>query len=382
MKKALVLTLAFALGLGIAAFAAPLSGSWATDITLTLSSGNLTIAADADFSSALEVDYVVGGWTFGSDTGFDLAGWHTQKFTAVGVLGAFSFDSTLKFSPVDVAFSSWDTSGSVSIAGVSFGGEFLLADGSGWTFTAGGSAGDLTIDAAAYFNMDSLGNLVQTGSAAYCFCFTGVSFTVHFPFTCIEDVKTTLSFSQSGFDYVKFQASGIDIPGISWLTFSSTLKFTVDTKTLTLTPALNLGTPACVDLYVTLESNSETYVISGLDIYAIGLSTDIGGVSFSTLSIWDATTWAAEQDPNGLESWYNTYWERFIIASSSDSCCGGNFTFSVATYFLDTHTTLFDWGMTDVDVSYGIGSNFTVSSGLVVKTTGLTELSLGFTVTW
>ncbi|MCD6136270.1 hypothetical protein J7J63_06145, partial [Candidatus Bipolaricaulota bacterium] len=105
MKKALVLTLAFALGLGVAAFAnAPLSGSWCADISINPQSPAFTA-----FDNDITVDYTVGGWTFESVTGFSLTGWDTQEFTADGVLGAFTIGSDLVFNPGAASFTSWDT---------------------------------------------------------------------------------------------------------------------------------------------------------------------------------------------------------------------------------------------------------------------------------
>jgi hypothetical protein len=376
MKKALVLALTFVLGLGIAAFAGPLSGSWGTDIELTInpSGGAITVS---DFDSTLIVDYTVGGWTFESESGFDLNGWSTQSFSADGVLGAFTIGSDLVFSPSGASFTSWDTTGSVSIAGVSLDGEFLLTDNaSGWTFGASGGAGDLSLSATVYLNMDSDGNIVQTGS--YCFCFTSVDFDISFPFACIDLVDISLGFSSTGFDGVTFSASGIAVPGIAWLTFDADLTFDDGEtgKSLTLTPAISLGDFTCIELYYELIYEGTTgYKIEGIDFYGIALEYTWNGVSFSSASSFDADY---NEDITGNAA----YWEVFTIASTADSCCGGGFDFSVATYFDNDSTKLFDWGESDIDVSVGMGSNFSVSAGLVVDTTGFTELTVGFDVTW
>jgi len=107
MKKALVMTFVLVLGLGFAAFAADgLSG------TIDISASFVPDAADFDdfvksMSVTLEVDYAIGGWTFGSSTGFDLDGYSSQSFTAEGTLGAFSFTSTMKFKPNYVTKDVW-----------------------------------------------------------------------------------------------------------------------------------------------------------------------------------------------------------------------------------------------------------------------------------
>ena len=187
MKKALVVAMVMVLGLGVLAFAGPLTGTWDTSISIDPS-----VADFGDFfvsfSSTLGVDYTVGGWTFGSSSTFSQIGYSAQSFTATGVLGAFSFDSTMKFIPMAVtvteytvldpaptqtpgqvvlngcpelvgvdtlnpAFDDWTVSGSVSIAGVSFEGLFFLEGWGGGTTTTLG-----------YFYWDGSSALEQTGS--------------------------------------------------------------------------------------------------------------------------------------------------------------------------------------------------------------------------
>ena len=52
------------------------------------------------------------------------------------------------------------------------------------------------------------------------------------------------------------------------------------------------------------------------------------------------------------------------------------------TYFAANSTVLFDWAETDASISYGLGSNFTVSTGLNVTDAGFTKWTIGFDVTW
>ena len=384
MKKALVLTLAFALGLGIVAFAAPLSGEWCADITIDPQAQTQTFTA---FTSTITVDYTVGGWVFESVTGFSLTGWTEQAFSAVGVLGAFTIGSDLVFAPSTALFTSWDSTGSVSIAGVAFNGEFLLtATGSAWLFGATGGAGDLSLGATVYFNgiAGTYGLEVQTDG--YCFCFSSVDFTASFPFTCIDLVEVSLGFSAAtGFDGVTFSVSGIELPGISWITFDADLTFDIgDTgKELTLTPNLVLGDYSCITLYVAFinqdglscQSASQPLQITGIEVYGIGLTYSWNGVSFSSYSSFDV---AYNEDITGNAD----YWEVFSITSAADSCCGGGFSFALDTYFDCDSDVLFDWAETDASISYGLGSNFTITTGLNVTDLGFTEWSIGFCVTW
>ena len=79
------------LGLGALATAGTLSGSW--DLSLAFLPA---IGVD----TTLTVEYTVGGWTFASISDFnDADGFANQKFTANGVLGAFTFASEMVFLP-------------------------------------------------------------------------------------------------------------------------------------------------------------------------------------------------------------------------------------------------------------------------------------------
>ena len=98
LKKALVLTLVMVFGLGVMAWAAgPLSGTW--DATFTLDPSETTFADYIVLSSGLTVDYTIGGWVFGSVSGFSSDGWDAQSFSAAGALGAFTFTGTMNFLP-------------------------------------------------------------------------------------------------------------------------------------------------------------------------------------------------------------------------------------------------------------------------------------------
>jgi hypothetical protein len=422
MKKALVLALVFTFGLGIAAFAGPLSGSWCTDIEITIYPDGFMIVSD--FESKLIVDYTVCGWVFGSESVFELGGWTEQSFTADSVLGAFTFDSYLEFNPADATFTEWDSNVGVSIAGVAFDAEFLLTGtGAGWAFGASSGAGDCDFGANVYFNseMTTAGLVLQTDS--YCFCFTSVDFEISFPFACIDLVDVSIGFSSAGFDGITFSVSGIVVPGIAWLTFDVDLSFYADTlggKVMTLTPKIDLGDWLCIELFYDLITDG-TYNIEGINFWGLELDYTWNGVSFLSKSVFDWPThfiiagadlddftynevdkvWEYTGDPiEDCDDFYQalkdaSYWEVFTISSESDSCCGGAFDFSVSTYFSAWafnlycgeylyiyEPMLFGWGRTDIDVSIGLGSNFDVTLGLSVDVDGFNKATFGFCVTW
>ena len=370
MKRILVLSLMFIVGVGICGFAFPLSGTWETEIGINPQSPTFTA-----FNSTLTVDYTVGTWTFGSLTRFELSGWTAQSFSASGTIGAFTAASVVAFDPVGTAFSYWNSNVSAAIAGVTFGGAFYLTSaGSGWMFSTSGVEGDLSLSATAYFNYP-VPTTLQTNS--YCFCFTSVRFNASFPFACVDLVDVSLGFSAAdGFDGITFSLDTVSLPGLPFLTFDFDLTFSIQTegKVLTIVPTINLDSD-CIIIYAELVTGSSDWIITGLNIYGVGLRYSWTGLSFASYSSFDP-------GKNASLTGKSEYWEVFTITNNTDSCCGGEFEFSVSTYFSCDSTALFDWGETDIDVSVGIGSNFTLSTGILVDTTGIKEWTIGFAVTW
>lgn len=214
MKKAIVIAITMMLGLGLTAFAGPLTGSWASSLVVDPAASTFT-----SLSSTLAVDYTVSGWTFGSSSSFTLTGFSSQSFTAGGSFGAFTLSSTMTFDPMAVTvedytafwdaltvaptqtfatticpmtyttttepkFLTWKTEGSVSIGGVEIGALFYIdqsnydvirtnyltridsdvqttsyvcdsgVNGSGWRFKVAGTIGGITATSFTYFNLN------------------------------------------------------------------------------------------------------------------------------------------------------------------------------------------------------------------------------------
>jgi len=99
MKKALVMTFVLVLGLGFAAFAdGTLSGVWDTDISLYPAA---SVFGDfiKSFTTEVDVDYTIGGFTFGMESTFAVAGMTGMDFNVDGVLGAFTLKADIDFAP-------------------------------------------------------------------------------------------------------------------------------------------------------------------------------------------------------------------------------------------------------------------------------------------
>jgi len=417
MKKALVLSLAVVLGLGIASFAQTLSGSW--DTTVTIQPG---ILVQLGIDSELIVTYAVSGWTFTSDTVLDETGWQTQEFNVGGALGAFTLTSNLEFDPIHAAFDSWQVSGGLSLAGVTFDALFVLTNDSLQTesvgvndtalqLTGSGTAGN--VDVSVTLALGSAVQDVDPTSPGYLdewyvvddvcdFDFNGVTIGVTFPFCCAE-ITSEIAFNCDGFDYVNFTTSGILIPNLPWLKLAVDLNFTTDAKTLVLKPSFNFGAIACFNLYIGQfhstdgSSGSLPLTLGNIVIEGIGLTCDIGGVQFMGITWLDSGTdedfagHGGTSRPAALTVYVGdtpkTYWEMYQISTTDDGCCGP-FDFSIGVYFKQGGLQLFDVSLFKADMSIQVATQFTFSTGIImdleptVPGPAFTLWTVGFLVEW
>jgi hypothetical protein len=358
MKKALVLSLVFALGLGFAVSAQTLSGTW--DTTITIDPTGPTIGID----TSLTVDYTIGAWSFVTDITLDETGFVDMGFTVDGVLGAFTLGSTLDFDPVNALFEEWNVVAGVSIAGVTFGADFTLGAGTVLVLSGSGVAGDVVVSVDV-----TLGDNVDCD-----FDFAGVLIGVEFPFYC-ADILAEIEFDCDGFVDLCFTTSGIVVPSFPWLTLDAELCFQTDSKTLTISPDFDFGAGVCFDLYMDLGyTGNGPLTIEDFTIYGIGIEAEFGGVVFTGLTSFDEVNYDLIKDP---------YWEVYTISTTDDGCCGP-FAFDVSVYFLDGGIRLFDIALIEANMSLQVAAQFTFSTGLEidVEAGNFSLWTIGFEVTW
>jgi len=377
MKRALVLSLICVLGLGFSSLAASLTGYWDTEVTIDPQQADFSAAIS--LTSELGVTYTVGDWAFTSTTNLTEAGWVGQSFDVAGVLGAFSISSGLVFDPDVPSFTSWNVSTGVAIAGVSFGADFLLADNDvELTLTGSGVAGDVSVSVAVTFGgvtVDANGNPIPGSDNGICdLDWSGVVVNIGFPFCC-ADIAAELAFNCSGFDYIEFAVTDIAVPLLPYLTIDATLTFTMDEKSLLLEPNLDFGDFACFELdidFATTGGDMAPLVIGDISISGIGLTCDIGAVTFTGYSTFD-----------GENLIKDTYWEYYMIETNDDACCGP-FSFDLAFYFLQGGAKLFDVALIEANMELQIAAQFTFNMGLDinVESGAFTQWTVGFYVTW
>lgn len=377
MKRALVLSLIFAVGLGVAVSAQnTLSGYWETDIILDLTPG-ANWPADVDINSEIGVDYTVGDWTFGLVTGVTNGVWDVQDFSFTGVLGAFTLGGTIEFDPTLIAFTELNVTSGVSIAGVTFGVEFtLVPNGTELILTGSGVAGDVTIDVEI-----GLGDQVDCD-----FDFEYVDIVVGFPFCC-ADITAELSFTCDGFEFIEFCFEGLTIENLPWLTLGACVEFTEQTKSFTFDPEIDLGVIGCdFDLYYRLDTaggeNYDPLNIQGIIFDGIQIACEIDGVAFTGITFWGPDGVYAAGSP-GILAGYEDYWEAYQIATTDDGCCGP-FSFDVTVFFDENGAALFDVAYLVANLEIQIATQFTFGMGLEtdVQAGTVNDLTFTFLVEW
>lgn len=355
--------------MALVGFAATLSGSWDTQVTIDPQQPNFSAAID--ITSTLTVAYSLDGWTFTSITDLDDTGWADQDFAVAGLLGAFSIASALDFDPATPAFGSWNTTVAVSIAGVNFSADFTLEDNDvALVLTGSGVSGDIILGVEVSFGGDD--NDVCDLNWA------DLEISVGFPFCCTI-LEAAVAFTCDGFENIVFTAEGIAIPNLPYLLLDVELEFTMQTKSLTLSPRFDFGLTACFDLYIEQAYTggvSNVLTLESITIEGIGISCDIGAVTFTGLSYWGTGT-----KPGLLAG--TPYWEVYAVSSNEEACCG-SFGFDVAVYFLDTGAMLFDISLIEADMTLQVAPQFTFSMGMEidVEISAFTEWAVGFLVTW
>lgn len=363
MRRVLALGLIFLFALGCIGFAQQLSGSW--DLAIEIDPQQTNFSHSLAIYSILKVNYSIGDWTFGTATVLDESGWVDQDFSTTGMLGPFTLTAGVDFNP-DATFGSLVTTASAPLAGALIGAQFTLeGDDTFLTITMSGSSASVDVNISVDFGDND----------AICdFPFAEVSISIGFPFCCGE-ISSSLTIGCDGFDQITFSTPGITIPNLPWLTIGAQLVYTLQTKSLTLSPTFDFGTVTCVDFYIEVDS-SENLTIGSISIEGIKLSCDVGAVTFTGISFWGESG-----KPGRLSG--TDYWEVYTVATNADACCGP-FSFDVSVFFLENGIRLFDVSMIEANLELTVAPQFVFSMGMGIDVEVNTTLiwTLGFEITW
>lgn len=412
----------------------PFFGSWWSEIQFE-PLPNVVKSLD----SGLTLNYSFGSFLGTSESEWMLFGFIWQGFGVTGTLGAFAIQGDLLFGPSTVDFIYAQGIASLSIAGIDIGvyGAYLSdavlgGPADGFAVRLAGSAGVLDITSITEFGArikdddfdgitiyhasTGLYKRYDTNPIVPGQGFTGEKLTVSgWHFCCVENIATTLyltccqsaSTVTAGFEWVKFEATGIDV-GLSPITFDVELTFELQTKSLVLIPQINLGELACIQVYTTLLTNAPAgpgttntlfgpYIsLTGISVYGLGFTCTLNNVTVKELTVLDTGRYAITTEEYGSvieeitealkhgHEFYPDYWELFSIAVTGDGCCGGSYRFLANTYFDRTANNLFGWGMTHVEGKFPLTSRIFLTVEIEVDddTPGLDHFGLGFEVGW
>ncbi len=424
MVMAAVLAVAL-FGLGLLA-GSPFSGSWSNEV-LVQPGASLFKSID----SILHLNYSFGSLITTSESEMYLVGgfiW--QGFGMSGTLGIFDLECDLLFGPSTSDFLYAQAIVEATIAGVGLGFYFAQLSGAvlggpanGFALRFAGSVGEFDVvsvsefgarikdedfdgitiyHAATSLHKTYVTNPITPVQASSCGKgFTGEKLTVSgWSFGCVEDISTTLYMTQLGFDSFQVELSGIDV-GLSWLSFDLELTFTLQTKSLVLTPTANLGKTACLDLYFEVLTDAPDHTlygsftsITGIALYGLGLVYSWNGVTVKELTVFDTGRYAIttpeygsviEEITEALDEghdYYPDYWELFSIEVVGGGCCGGEFAFLANTYFAKDSTSLFGWGMTHIEAKVPMSALLFLTGSVQVKPAGLDHFGFGIEVSW
>jgi len=415
-KKLLALTMTLVLVAGVAAFGS-MSGSWNNELTLAPQTNPIT-----GLESVLTVNYSTGGVSYESVSTFDLTGYDDQTFSVSGTVGLLDLASELDFDPQSVSMDYWKNTASLTLGGISVTDVFLLQNvkdnplysttsnppfdgyGSGMELSVSGETpGGVTVDVANYFGMEPvddtglvtgidytgipedsgyaiMGGHTQTNSAVYApssmqYVATQIELS-GLALGCCEFTSDTLFSEMNGFEYTEFEfmIASNSMP----LTLDADLKFTEQTKSIELTPSLDLAW-ACFDVYTdlsgTLANNSQTGdEIEGLVIEGFSLTgIQMGHITFSSY------TALAGHDVNELnDDFLDDYDEVFRIEKSD------TLDLTVDVYFDMTQSQqLFDLAYIDTLAEFELSDQFLLGTGIqVAPGTGLDNITLSLDYTF
>jgi len=339
-----------------------LSGFWNTSIAFDLDEPSFTDALT--LTTDLSVSYKIGSWTFTSLSKLDKTGWIDQDFSATGILGGFILTSSLDLDP-DATFGSWVTTATVEVAGIRIGTTATLqGNDTFFELDLSGFSGGMTVDVEI-----SLGD--DDGICDY--PFSGVSILLGLPFCCTE-LDVGIEFTCLGFDHISFDAQSIPIASLPWLSIDAKLLFSLQTKTLTVSPAFNFGLTACFDFYVSVDHSTPPLTLRDISFDGVRLSCDIGVATFTGISYWGSGSKPAPLTGD--------YWEVYTIESNDDACCGV-FGFSASVFFEQGGLKLFDVSLFAFEISLEISPFVEFELGIETDvTTGPKVWEIGLNIDW
>ena len=359
MKRALAIFAAVSL-FGFAGMAQMFSGSWETCLDILP-----TLGLD---STTLTITYDMAGWAITSVTGFTGGAtglsFTQQDFSVSGTLGALSITGGMNFDPPGPAYESSWVEAVLDFAGVNF--DLLIShtiQTPNYIYCP--QTGSNTADAEMVYSLGITADPVSAG-LTFVDCCTGIFFhDLYVSFSglslcCGVTYDFYFSFNKvDGFDKVVFSLNDV-FPICCGISFDISVTFTVDGKTVSVTPKFAGFGEACFELYADLKTEGG----ENIDLYLNAIRID-GWRLYCELADcnWlEIVTFLSETNAPlyGYYDFEEGEFEYIKLHFCGPTCCGGTYEVGLAVYFT-SDDALFGISRIGAELTWPVADNFEIS---------------------
>jgi len=296
------------------------------------------------------------------------------SFSLAGPIGDVGLSSTVRFDPSSLSFVSWQAGATVTLLGVSLADTVFIKSpqtSSYNQFTASGSVGGLSIQAAAKFGVCP-------------FEFWEASTCASWPWSqCEGSLSLCGRFTDAGFTSLDVSMSGYEVfqefYGIRG-SLDITISFTPTQKILS--PSFRLVPDWLICPEVALHGEvviGSPLSIESLSIYGLTAEIPIGPVTFHV-----GESFAEEKNAEIIGK--ADYFERYGVSGELAVCCASPGSFAIDVYFRRAPAvpaSLFGFGLLTASFELQIIENFGFSfDALVSPTSPFWEFTVGFQILW
>ena len=388
------------------------TGSWQAEIGL---SPQQTQPFSA-FQSTLDVGLSLSFLEIASVSDFLFDGWLWQEFDLTAALGSVRFDGLILFEPQTGSFIYAQgilaiefPPVTVSLYAAAVGETLLQPANFGYVFDVYGEilGGVLTFESATFMGADLSGitftasTSQQTSLAKKTFLtdptidplpveFSGQELTFAASAFCCIELESVTTFDKTGFESEEIELSFIQLFGLP-LNITLDFVYEIQSKSYAFTPSLETDY-GCLSIYTNLLGSGGT--ITGVDIVGIAFECSLAGATLISISNLNTADYVITTPEFGfiVESladaideahlyYPQEYWE--IVSLDVDvPPIGCGFSFSVDTFFSTSTGLLFDWAQSIMGVTLSLGTSVSMSTTITVDTTGFTEWTLSFEVSF
>jgi len=381
--------------------------NWTTELSVPLSGPMLAINGSTVLNGGYNCadGYGVGGTIFlplPDTVGGTLSvnAYHESDIVINWPVGTWGVNANAAFSLQTPSLSSFSSTANVTAYGTSTTAAFSLAA------SRGGYTTRLTLELAgttlAGFGITATSAFGTPNGSSCGFCFTGATIGLDaFPWGCVHP-DIDFVFAPTGFEKVSI---GFDVS--LWddlLTFDGTLEFSLQTKTLTITPHLNLGGGECFWLSVGIEPHTigsgTSSTIDKLSLLGGGLGdVELGSVTLNAISSFGGNLFRnAKSSDIDLHSddyyvalgpdanpraYIETDYDTIITVQEEAASFSDGFSSSQLTldfYFGSSGTTLFGFSLFTAEWQHEMSEAFSYRIAVQLDPTGANNrIEIGFT---